>query len=177
VAFSRLLQPSARFGAYALRIWAFKAVNRSLRPDWSRRFSFAVENGPLCRKTSGSPRGPSSSCKKALPTLSRPRLRSRALQCFWSEAFNRDLVSPEAISRADDVVAAFEPEWLPFDHPHMGVVLERHHRTTPNPSFTGQGGVLLDGHGQRQARRSRSELLRRQLRRNGFSLVLVPQAG
>jgi acetoacetyl-CoA synthetase len=48
----------------------------------------------------------------------------------------------EAISHEGAAVAAFEPEWLPFDHP-LWVVYSSGTTGLPKPIVQGQGGVLL----------------------------------
>jgi acetoacetyl-CoA synthetase len=48
----------------------------------------------------------------------------------------------QAIARDDAVVAAFEPEWLPFDHP-LWVLYSSGTTGLPKPIVQGQGGVLL----------------------------------
>jgi len=48
----------------------------------------------------------------------------------------------EAVSRDDGAVAAFEPEWLPFDHP-LWVLYSSGTTGLPKPIVQGQGGVLL----------------------------------
>jgi acetoacetyl-CoA synthetase len=52
------------------------------------------------------------------------------------------LAFDEATSRNDDAVAAFEPEWLPFDHP-IWVLYSSGTTGLPKPIVQGQGGVLL----------------------------------
>jgi acetoacetyl-CoA synthetase len=48
----------------------------------------------------------------------------------------------DAISRTDAAVAAFEPEWLPFDHP-LWVLYSSGTTGLPKPIVQGQGGVLI----------------------------------
>jgi acetoacetyl-CoA synthetase len=48
----------------------------------------------------------------------------------------------EAISHDSAAVAAFEPEWLPFDHP-LWVLYSSGTTGLPKPIVQGQGGVLL----------------------------------
>ncbi|WP_213954633.1 MULTISPECIES: acetoacetate--CoA ligase [unclassified Variovorax] len=48
----------------------------------------------------------------------------------------------EAIARDDAEVAAFEPEWLPFDHP-VWIVYSSGTTGLPKPIVHGQGGILL----------------------------------
>lgn len=50
----------------------------------------------------------------------------------------------DAISRDGEAVAAFEPEWLPFDHP-LWVLYSSGTTGLPKPIVQGQGGVLLTG--------------------------------
>jgi acetoacetyl-CoA synthetase len=47
-----------------------------------------------------------------------------------------------AIARDDAEVAAFEPEWLPFDHP-IWIVYSSGTTGLPKPIVHGQGGILL----------------------------------
>jgi acetoacetyl-CoA synthetase len=48
----------------------------------------------------------------------------------------------QAVSRDDAAVTAFEPEWLPFDHP-LWVLYSSGTTGLPKPIVQGQGGVLL----------------------------------
>ena len=77
--------------------------------------------------------------QKALPTL-------RATIAVESAHAPRNLSTgptfAEAVSRADEEVAAFEPEWLPFDHP-IWVLYSSGTTGLPKPIVHGQGGVLL----------------------------------
>ncbi|MDH6592160.1 acetoacetyl-CoA synthetase [Variovorax sp. TBS-050B] len=47
-----------------------------------------------------------------------------------------------AIARDDAAVAAFEPEWLPFDHP-IWIVYSSGTTGLPKPIVHGQGGIIL----------------------------------
>jgi acetoacetyl-CoA synthetase len=48
----------------------------------------------------------------------------------------------DAIARNDAEVAAFEPEWLPFDHP-IWIVYSSGTTGLPKPIVHGQGGILM----------------------------------
>ncbi|MBO9514140.1 MAG: acetoacetate--CoA ligase [Variovorax sp.] len=49
----------------------------------------------------------------------------------------------EAVSRVDAATAAFEPEWLPFDHP-LWIVYSSGTTGLPKPIVHGQGGIILN---------------------------------
>ena len=49
----------------------------------------------------------------------------------------------QASARDDDEVAAFEPEWLPFDHP-IWVVYSSGTTGLPKPIVHGQGGIVIN---------------------------------
>ncbi|MBB3180295.1 acetoacetyl-CoA synthetase [Variovorax sp. Sphag1AA] len=49
----------------------------------------------------------------------------------------------EAVSRNDAATAAFEPEWLPFDHP-IWIVYSSGTTGLPKPIVHGQGGILVN---------------------------------
>jgi acetoacetyl-CoA synthetase len=73
-----------------------------------------------------------------------PSLRATiALENDQSEPkLSGGLTFAEAISRDDEAVAAFEPEWLPFDHP-LWVLYSSGTTGLPKPIVHAQGGVLL----------------------------------
>jgi acetoacetyl-CoA synthetase len=48
----------------------------------------------------------------------------------------------DAIARNDSEVAAFEPEWLPFDHP-IWIVYSSGTTGLPKPIVHGQGGIIM----------------------------------
>jgi len=53
-----------------------------------------------------------------------------------------DLLWRDAVARDDAEVAAFAPEWLPFDHP-IWIVYSSGTTGLPKPIVHGQGGILL----------------------------------
>jgi acetoacetyl-CoA synthetase len=59
-------------------------------------------------------------------------------------AFTQAPTFAQAVSRDDAAVAAFEPEWLPFDHP-LWVLYSSGTTGLPKPIVQGQGGVLVTG--------------------------------
>jgi acetoacetyl-CoA synthetase len=76
--------------------------------------------------------------QNALPSL-------RATIVMESAAAQKLSTGPtfaEAISHDSAAVAAFEPEWLPFDHP-LWVLYSSGTTGLPKPIVQGQGGVLL----------------------------------
>ncbi|TSD53990.1 acetoacetate--CoA ligase [Variovorax sp. KBS0712] len=64
---------------------------------------------------------------------------------FAANAVAHDGEWQQAIARDDAVVAAFEPEWLPFDHP-IWIVYSSGTTGLPKPIVHGQGGILLTMH-------------------------------
>ncbi|BEP45633.1 acetoacetate--CoA ligase [Variovorax sp. V15] len=56
-----------------------------------------------------------------------------------------DVEWTQAIARDDAEVAAFEPEWLPFDHP-IWIVYSSGTTGLPKPIVHGQGGIILTMH-------------------------------
>ncbi|WP_395318688.1 acetoacetate--CoA ligase [Variovorax sp. UC74_104] len=56
-----------------------------------------------------------------------------------------DVEWTQAIARDDANVAAFEPEWLPFDHP-IWIVYSSGTTGLPKPIVHGQGGIILTMH-------------------------------
>lgn len=60
-----------------------------------------------------------------------------------SQAVPADVPWTEAVARDDAEVAAFAPEWLPFDHP-IWIVYSSGTTGLPKPIVHGQGGILLN---------------------------------
>ncbi|MEO8081544.1 MAG: acetoacetate--CoA ligase, partial [Caldimonas sp.] len=56
-----------------------------------------------------------------------------------------DMTWATAAGRDDAAVAAFEPEWLPFDHP-IWIVYSSGTTGLPKPIVHGQGGIVLTAH-------------------------------
>jgi acetoacetyl-CoA synthetase len=61
------------------------------------------------------------------------------------QAVRHDVEWAHATDRYDDKVAAFEPEWLPFDHP-IWIVYSSGTTGLPKPIVHGQGGIILTMH-------------------------------
>lgn len=61
---------------------------------------------------------------------------------FAARRVAADLRFAEVVARDDTATAAFEPEWLPFDHP-LWVVYSSGTTGLPKPILQGHGGVLL----------------------------------
>jgi acetoacetyl-CoA synthetase len=61
---------------------------------------------------------------------------------FAAQQVAADAEWTDAIPRKDSEVAAFEPEWLPFDHP-VWIVYSSGTTGLPKPIVHGQGGILL----------------------------------
>ncbi|RQO42812.1 acetoacetate--CoA ligase [Variovorax sp. KBW07] len=64
---------------------------------------------------------------------------------FAASAVPHDVEWTQAIARNDAEVAAFEPEWLPFDHP-IWIVYSSGTTGLPKPIVHGQGGIILTMH-------------------------------
>jgi acetoacetyl-CoA synthetase len=77
--------------------------------------------------------------QSALPTL-----RATVIQetPYASQRVPGAVAFTEAISRTDPQVQAFEPEWLPFDHP-LWVLYSSGTTGLPKPIVQGHGGVLV----------------------------------
>jgi len=63
---------------------------------------------------------------------------------FASRQVPADADFAQATARDDAAVAAFEPEWLPFDHP-LWVVYSSGTTGLPKPLVHGHGGILMMG--------------------------------
>ncbi|MDM0090782.1 MULTISPECIES: acetoacetate--CoA ligase [unclassified Variovorax] len=61
---------------------------------------------------------------------------------FAAAQIEADADWTEAIARDDAEVAAFEPEWLPFDHP-IWIVYSSGTTGLPKPIVHGQGGIIM----------------------------------
>jgi len=64
---------------------------------------------------------------------------------YAASAVPHDVEWTQAIARDDGEVAAFEPEWLPFDHP-IWIVYSSGTTGLPKPIVHGQGGIILTMH-------------------------------
>ncbi len=64
---------------------------------------------------------------------------------YATQAVPHDVEWVHATDRYDDKVAAFEPEWLPFDHP-IWIVYSSGTTGLPKPIVHGQGGIILTMH-------------------------------
>ncbi|MBB3640533.1 acetoacetate--CoA ligase [Variovorax atrisoli] len=64
---------------------------------------------------------------------------------YAADAVLHDVEWTQAIARDDAEVAAFEPEWLPFDHP-IWIVYSSGTTGLPKPIVHGQGGIILTMH-------------------------------
>jgi len=64
---------------------------------------------------------------------------------YAADAVPHDVEWTQAIARDDGEIAAFEPEWLPFDHP-IWIVYSSGTTGLPKPIVHGQGGIILTMH-------------------------------
>jgi len=64
---------------------------------------------------------------------------------YAASSVRHDVEWTQAIARDDAEVAAFEPEWLPFDHP-IWIVYSSGTTGLPKPIVHGQGGIILTMH-------------------------------
>ena len=64
---------------------------------------------------------------------------------YAAQTVPHDVEWLHATDRYDDRVAAFEPEWLPFDHP-IWIVYSSGTTGLPKPIVHGQGGIILTMH-------------------------------
>ncbi|MBB4222304.1 acetoacetate--CoA ligase [Variovorax guangxiensis] len=64
---------------------------------------------------------------------------------YAASSVPHDVEWTQAIARDDAEVAAFEPEWLPFDHP-IWIVYSSGTTGLPKPIVHGQGGIILTMH-------------------------------
>ncbi|HEX7865247.1 MAG TPA: acetoacetate--CoA ligase [Variovorax sp.] len=64
---------------------------------------------------------------------------------YATNAVPHDVDWTQAVARNDAEVAAFEPEWLPFDHP-IWIVYSSGTTGLPKPIVHGQGGIILTMH-------------------------------
>ncbi|MGJ7612863.1 MULTISPECIES: acetoacetate--CoA ligase [unclassified Variovorax] len=64
---------------------------------------------------------------------------------YAAQTVPHDIEWLHATDRYDDRVAAFEPEWLPFDHP-IWIVYSSGTTGLPKPIVHGQGGIILTMH-------------------------------
>lgn len=62
---------------------------------------------------------------------------------FAAKPIPADAEWREAVARDDAATAAFEPEWLPFDHP-IWIVYSSGTTGLPKPIVHGQGGIILN---------------------------------
>jgi acetoacetyl-CoA synthetase len=78
--------------------------------------------------------------RAALPSVRKLVLLKTPFAAASTEA---DIDWTTAVAQADAATAAFEPEWLPFDHP-IWVLYSSGTTGLPKPIVHGQGGVILN---------------------------------